>query len=1114
MKKIITVLTASLLVAASSVFMSCGEGTGSENLTPEAVVPKGDETQTLTQEQMISKLNDNSKEIIFEAVLASKNAEALLVKLSDRQKAELFDLMYTVDKQNEAFEAILASKRAEGKVIELLNDKEKADVFDELLAAKTSKDFIVEILTQPDKQTLYDEIKTYFKENFTQAELIALLDDESKNSIYDSILASQNADALLAKLSFRQKVELFDLMYNDEKKNEAFEAILREKRAEDKVIELLNDKEKTDIFDELLKIKTSKDFILEILTKPENETLFYEVRSYFTETYTQAELLLLLNDESKTTVFEQILSSKNADALLEELSDAQKVTLLDKMLASDEKNSIFEAILAEKRDEGKVAELLNDAEKIEIFDTLLAIKTSKDFIVGLLEENESLYTEVKDYFTEKFTQAELIALLNGESKTSVYEEVLASQNADALLAKLSDEQKTAVFDKMLTADKKNTVLEAILEEKRKEGKVAELLNDEEKSAIFDTLLVTKTSRAFIVEILTKEGNEAVYADVKKYITDTLSKEELVALLNAKDSTPPAVVSTLAATSKDTGIELTWTDPNDEDLWGFVIGYYENTSARALSLDNTKHEFVVGKSSNTDRSNSTFVGNLTDKKSYTFYIKSIDENFNVSDAKESTSCTYNEKFVEVPVNVTGTTATVSKIKYFKQTLPVNGNYTYELDSQEDKNLEAGTVLSDITKTITGFSKKGMSENDGILSVYFDRNVITYTFNSGENGTFADGTTTKELKGLYGSSATIPIVKSTSHNFGGWFTSTNITPATTYGESDLTFTVKWNEKLAGGFNWYETPIDVETNEVATASSKYIYFGVFPKTVLSEISGITVDETEMKVMGANTYYKGNDGNYYSKVRENAYGSSYTYTDGTTAKQSTANSTRYFKVEPIKWKVLTTNYNNTGKALLLCEDILTGNVPYHVSWSDRTIGGSTVYANNYKYSTIRAYLNGKYESDDTQSKTAYADKGFLQTAFTSTAQLLIAETVVDNSKETTGYSESTYAATYACENTTDKIFLLSESEVINSSYGFAVYNRIGQGSARIRITTDYAKANYAYQRPENGYGGYWWLRSPSYNFRNIACYVNYDGNASNNFLDANLATYGVVPALSISLQ
>lgn len=120
-------------------------------------------------------------------------------------------------------------------------------------------------------------------------------------------------------------------------------------------------------------------------------------------------------------------------------------------------------------------------------------------------------------------------------------------------------------------------------------------------------------------------------------------------------------------------------------------------------------------------------------------------------------------------------------------------------------------------------------------------------------------------------------------------------------------------------YESPVDAETGLAATKSSRYIYFGVFPKTVLPVNSSVTVDETISVKMKANTYYWGSDGEYYAKVRENAVRTSneYKYSDGTQAKKSDAESYRFFKVEPIKWKVLTASYS--GKCLLFAENILT---------------------------------------------------------------------------------------------------------------------------------------------------------------------------------------------------
>lgn len=315
-------------------------------------------------------------------------------------------------------------------------------------------------------------------------------------------------------------------------------------------------------------------------------------------------------------------------------------------------------------------------------------------------------------------------------------------------------------------------------------------------------------------------------------------------------------------------------------------------------------------------------------------------------------------------------------------------------------------------------------------------------------------------------------------------------------------------------YSTPVTEEVN-----GTTYVYFGDWPQSVLPVTSSVTVDETVSVTMGANTYYLGSDGNYYAKCAENAYGTiaSYKYHDGTLVGTD-GTTTRYFKVEPIKWRVLTDNYS--GKKLLLAENILTANVPYYgcnSSSNTRTVGSDTdIYPNNYKYSQIRAYLNGldyyyDTSSTETTKKTDYTGKGFLQTAFTQNAQGLIAETVVDNSFKTTGYSQSSYVAYYFCKNTTDKIFLLSESEVINSDYGFAAYNSYGKGNARIRFPTDYAKANNTDMTSYDGYGGSWWLRSP-YSHKSCARSVGFDGVADEDYNGVGATMYGVVPALSIS--
>ena len=315
---------------------------------------------------------------------------------------------------------------------------------------------------------------------------------------------------------------------------------------------------------------------------------------------------------------------------------------------------------------------------------------------------------------------------------------------------------------------------------------------------------------------------------------------------------------------------------------------------------------------------------------------------------------------------------------------------------------------------------------------------------------------------------------------------------------------------------TALPAGTDGTAGPEGNYVLFGDWPQTV--KASSVTVDESQSVTMGANTYYKGSDGAWYAKCTEKAYayGRGYKYSDGTDVAKASANSTKYFKVEPIKWRVLTDNYS--GKKLLLAESILIDCAYYDYYSVNRSIGGNTAYPNNYKESRVRAYLNGlsytKKESGsaDQVTDSTFAGKGFLQTAFTASAQNQIATTAVDNSADSTTDSGNNLskATSYACDNTRDKIFLLSEQEVTNSDYGFDAYYASGTGNSRIRMTTDWSKASGAYQDTTTG-SCYWWLRSPIDFDSNGVHYVFSDGNTANGY-GVLINGVGVVPALTLN--
>ncbi len=307
--------------------------------------------------------------------------------------------------------------------------------------------------------------------------------------------------------------------------------------------------------------------------------------------------------------------------------------------------------------------------------------------------------------------------------------------------------------------------------------------------------------------------------------------------------------------------------------------------------------------------------------------------------------------------------------------------------------------------------------------------------------------------------------TTYTFGGWYKDSGFRQRISelsLALGNATLYAKWNESS-----------ETTTEQVYTRSGNYIYFGEYPQTI--KASDVTVGD----VADEDGYYLGSDGERYAKVVADPNSSGYKYKFSDNSSVISGN-TYYFKVEPIRWRILS---ESDGNAFILCDSIIA-NHNYHHTTSSTTIDGQKVYANNYKYSDIRAWLNDE----------------FYNTAFGALQQALIQTTEVDNSGYSTGYPFNRYA----CENTSDKVFLLSYREVITIKY-----------TARQMLTSDFSRATGAYMSTDSYYGnGWWWLRSPYYDYVNNARSVGYDGTAVNYGSDVDFVSRGVVPALNLTLS
>lgn len=325
------------------------------------------------------------------------------------------------------------------------------------------------------------------------------------------------------------------------------------------------------------------------------------------------------------------------------------------------------------------------------------------------------------------------------------------------------------------------------------------------------------------------------------------------------------------------------------------------------------------------------------------------------------------------------------------------------------------------------------------------------------------------------------------------------------------------------------------------EYVSFGEWPQTI--KASSVTINEAETRQAGAYTYYKGSDGAWYAKCLEMAYRDNSRYSNGNNANRKEAYCERYFKVEPIKWRVLTHDYNGTGKALLLANKALI-NCAFFEEFQRirRGLEEDTPYAqerhnvdgSDYMHSRIRAFLNGKlyYVNEDMSydryddyklENDEFVDTGFLQTAFTQEEQDCIAVTSIVNDAENanpksnpTRYEDgkNKYASTKTLE---DKIFLLSLKEATDTEYGFVGSPNSWVDYAQIIYSTDFAIANGTYtMSPEDdpdynpNYGTEWLLRSPT-------TYGSVDTISEKGFSSSTStfnSSIGIVPALCIDLS
>lgn len=233
-------------------------------------------------------------------------------------------------------------------------------------------------------------------------------------------------------------------------------------------------------------------------------------------------------------------------------------------------------------------------------------------------------------------------------------------------------------------------------------------------------------------------------------------------------------------------------------------------------------------------------------------------------------------------------------------------------------------------------------------------------------------------------------------------------------------------------------------------YVYFGSYPQ---SEVKG---DELTDAITGAayteGTGYATVDGVQYKALSKGEA----TYKRDTiaanhdefmlpTERISTEfynwynKSVAYFKVEPIRWKVL----QNDGETLLLMADEALDTQKYN---SD---AGSSAIGTFWATCSLRTWLN----------------ETFYTTAFDEAEQAAIVDTTVET-------PDNLFFGTNGGDTVTSKVYLMSDADMTNTAYGFSP--KFSEHSKTRRIApTDYAQAMGAWMGSYNDkyYGNCWYL-------------------------------------------
>lgn len=413
-----------------------------------------------------------------------------------------------------------------------------------------------------------------------------------------------------------------------------------------------------------------------------------------------------------------------------------------------------------------------------------------------------------------------------------------------------------------------------------------------------------------------------------------------------------------------------------------------------------------------------------------------------------------------------------------------------------------------------------------------NKIKVTFDA--NGGTIDGENTVEIKQGQSLGDNLPVPTKPGKTFLGWYTGWSVADAEvnkmTQIHSDLTLIAKWDtydvKFLDKDGNVFETKIVNHGDKVSAPEDKpssifdsYIFleweydfekmiysdleiesswkanddviltFGSYPQSVVKDnelkkqLSNLENGQVSGSILEFDFNDDGNKEKYLCQNVENERLSN--------DNMKIEKGINYFLFEPIRWTVLRKDASAYSLVTESVIDVQYWNTEFYEYKDPETFEVEQIY-NNYEKSTIRKWLNDE----------------FLNLAFNDVEKNTILTTEVDNSPTSTNNEENKYC----CNNTIDRVYLLSKQEITSDPFSNSVSQK---DPKRIGKTTDYARcvATEEMLMDIETYGNIaWWTRSPSAKFNYSSTCVWNIGSVGESF-NVNFHRYGVRPALKVSI-